>query len=462
MKHQSKRLFVALLFFIGALISISLPENYPLKFSIGSFHIDRMINPVSIDLNIFGLKIHKQFTTQLGLDLSGGTHVTLEAQMDAIEESDRQNALESAKSVIERRVNFLGVSEPLVQTSIANKSYRIIVELPGITQTDRAMAVIGQTAQLEFREFTDERLATDSSYVQFAAFASPSALLAGSKETGLTGKDLKRALLQYSTENGEPIVAVQFTQDGGKKFAELTKRLVGKPLPIFLDGFLISNPIVNQEITNGEGVIQGGFSTEQAKFLVNQLNAGALPVPIKVVEQRVVEASLGKDSVDKSVRAGVIGLLFVAGFMIALYGGLGIISVFGLLTYGLITFALYRAIPITLTLPGITGFILSMGMAVDSNILIFDRYKEEKRAGKPWRIAMEQAFGKAWDSIRDANITTLITCLILFNPLNWQFLPTSGLVRGFAITLFLGVLVSLFTGLFVTRTFIRVLYREKE
>ncbi|MCX8009280.1 MAG: hypothetical protein N3A54_06330, partial [Patescibacteria group bacterium] len=352
MKHQSKRLFFGILFFLALLIPIVLPESYRVKFTLGPIQVDRIIRPLSINLNVFGLNIQRTFKTHLGLDIAGGTHVTLEANMDGIESGDRQNALESAKSVIERRVNFLGVAEPIVQTSIANDRYRIIVELPGITQAEQAMAVIGQTAQLEFREFTDQRLATDSSYVQFTAFASPSALLLGSKSTELTGKDLKRSFLQYSTQNGEPIVAVQFTDEGGKKFAALTTRFLGTPLPIFLDGMLISSPIVNQEITNGEGVIQGGFTTDQAKFLVTQLNAGALPVPITMVEQRVIEASLGKDAVEKSIRAGIIGVLFVAGFMIALYGKLGVISVLGLLIYGFITFALYRIIPVTLTLPG--------------------------------------------------------------------------------------------------------------
>jgi len=453
MKYQSKRLFIALLILIGVLISISLPENYPIKFALGPIKVDRVVSPLALNIDLFGLKIQRKFTTQLGLDLSGGTHVKLEADMSGIEASDRVNALESAKSVMEKRVNFLGVSEPVVQTAIEKDHYRIIVELPGITQVDQAVAVIGQTAQLEFREFTDEAFATGS--------ATPSSMLALTKPTGLTGKDLKRAQIMYSTTNGNPEVAIEFTEEGGKKFAELTKRLVGNYLPIFLDGAIVSSPTVSQEITGGSGVINGLFTQEEAKQLAIQLNAGALPVPISVVEKRVIEASLGSESIAKSVRAGAIGLLLVSLFMMFQYGWLGVISVLGLLIYGLVSFALYRLIPVTLTLPGVAGFILSMGMAVDSNILIFDRFKEEKRAGKPANIAMEQAFGKAWDSIRDANITTIITCFILFNPLSWQFLPTSGLVRGFALTLLLGVLVSLFTGIIVTRTFIRVLYRKK-
>jgi preprotein translocase subunit SecD len=462
MKHNVHRLFIALLFFMGVVTAFALPENYLLRFSFGPLQINQLINPVTIDLTRFNIPYKREFRTQLGLDLSGGTQVTLEADMANTPEQDRVSALESAKNVIERRVNFLGVSEPLVQTAVAQERYRVIVELPGVTNVNQAVSIIGTTAQLEFREFTNASIATNPAQLQFMAMASPSALLSSTKETSITGKDLRRAQVVFSTTDGAPQVSIQFTPEGAKKFAEVTKKLVGQPLPIFLDGFLISSPVVNQEISGGDAVISGQFDQETAKSLAVQLNAGALPVPVKVVEQRVIEASLGKDSIQKSVLAGFIGLSFVALFMIVKYRWLGFLSVCALVSYGLISMALYRIIPITLTLPGIAGFILSVGMAVDSNILIFERFKEEKRLGKPWRLAMEQSFGKAWDSIRDANVTTLITCLILFNPMNWQFLPTSGLVRGYAVTLFLGVLTSLFTGLIVTRTFIRVLYREKE
>lgn len=455
MKHNSKRVFLALLFFLGIVTSIALPENWRIQFSLGPLNVDHTINPLTIDLTRLNIPFKKEFTTHLGLDLSGGTQVMLEADMNNTEEQDKANALESAKNVIERRVNFLGVAEPVVQTSIAQDSYRIIVELPGITDVNQAVSVIGKTAQLEFREFKQDAFATDS--------ATPSSLLEITTPTGLTGSDLKRSQVVSDPTNGKPVVSIEFTEEGGKKFQEITKRLVGQMLPMFIDGELIGNPpTVSEEISGGRAVINGEFTIDQAKQLAVQLNAGALPVNISVVQQRVIEASLGQESIQKSIQAGLLGLLFVALFMIATYRWLGVLSVLALMSYGLITLALYRIIPVTLTLPGIAGFILSIGMAVDSNILIFERFKEEKRLGKPWYIAIEQAFGKAWDSIRDANITTIITCLILFNPLNWQFLPTSGLVRGFALTLFLGVIISLFTGLIVTRTFIRVLYKEKE
>jgi preprotein translocase subunit SecD len=354
--------------------------------------------------------------------------------------------------VIERRVNFFGVSEPVVQHVKSGNAYRIIVELPGVSDVEQALSLIGQTAKLEFREFSEQNQESTQ-----AAFLFPTEM--NTKSVELTGKDLKKAAVNFNSNNGEPEVAIEFSGEGGKKFADITKRLIGKPLAIFLDQMPLMWPTVKTEITDGNAVISGGFTFDQAKRLALQLNAGALPVPIAVVEKRIVGATLGAESVEKSVRAGLIGLGIVALFMVLKYGWLGFYADLALLVYGLLTLALYRIIPITLTLPGIAGFILSIGMAVDSNILIFERFKEEYRRGKPWRIAMELGFGKAWDSIRDANFTTIMTSIILYNPGNWNFLPTSGLVRGFAATLFLGVVISLFTGIIVTRTCIRVLYR---
>lgn len=389
----------------------------------------------------------EKLKTHLGLDLSGGMHVTLEADMRDIIPSDRSSALESVREVIERRVNLFGVSEPIVQSSRSQDHYRIIVELPGVTDVEKATSLIGQTAKLEFREL----IGTTSAALSFET----------TKSVDLTGKDLRRAKVDFSQETGEPVVAIEFTPEGTKKFADITTRLVGKHLAIFLDGTPITAPIVQTPITQGSGVISGGFSRDEAKTLALQLNAGALPVPVSVALKKTVGATLGAESVTKSIRAGTVGLIIVALFMIAQYSWLGLLADVALIVYGLLTFAIFRLIPITLTLPGIAGFILSIGMAVDSNILIFERYREEKRKGKPWYIAIEVAFGKAWDSIRDANFTTIITSLILFNPGNWQFLPSSGMVRGFAVTLLIGVLASLFTGIVVTRTLIRVLYKEK-
>jgi preprotein translocase subunit SecD len=434
-----KRVLFFLCLLTIVLLALDLPENYRLKFSVGNFKVDRIINPLSVHINIFGIRINKDIKTHLGLDLSGGTHLALEADMKGIKPEDRVQALDSATQVIDRRVNMFGVSEPVVQSARTKDSYRILVELPGISDVNKAVDLIGQTALLDFREFIDTKPSTDS------AFFIPT--LSTTRATGLTGKDLKRAQVQFSSQTGEPEVSLEFSGEGGKKFAEITKKLIGKPLAIFLDEFPVTWPKV--------------FNQEAAKTLALQLNAGALPVPVSVVEKRTIGATLGQQSVIQSIRAGIIGLAIVAIFMIAKYGWLGLYADLALILYGLLNFAVYRWVPITLTLPGIAGFILSIGMAVDSNILIFERFKEEKRLGKPWKIAMELGFGRAWDSIRDANFTTLITCAILFNPGNWQILPSSGLVRGFAVTLFIGVVTGLFTGIVVTRTLIRVLYKEK-
>jgi preprotein translocase subunit SecD len=453
MFKNPRRVFAVLMVLMVLLAIIDLPENYRLQFRAFGHTVDRVINPPTFRFSWFGNRIEKQFTTALGLDLAGGSHVVLEADMKDIQSGDRASALESAKEVIERRVNFFGVSEPVVQTSVGDNTYRVIVELPGVSDVEQAVALIGQTAKLDFREVVATPVATDE-----ATFIT----VDNTKAVGITGKDLKRASLEYSTQTGEPEVAIEFTGEGTQKFGDVTGRLKGKQLAIFLDNLPITAPVVQAAITDGRAVITGSFDKDTAKALALQLNAGALPVPVSVVEQRTVEATLGVESVVKSVRAGFVGLALVAIFMVLQYGKLGLIANLALILYGLLSFAVFRILGITLTLPGIAGFILSIGMAVDSNILIFERYKEELRAGKPWMIAMEQAFGKAWDSIRDANFTTIITTLILYNPGNWQFLPASGLVRGFAATLLIGVLMSLFTGIVASRTFIRVLYKERK
>ncbi|KKR02804.1 MAG: Preprotein translocase subunit SecD [Microgenomates group bacterium GW2011_GWB1_40_9] len=450
---QTKKVFSILVILAMILIIVDLPENYKLTIPFFGKSQTFTINPPAIDTTIVGIHIKKDFKTRLGLDLAGGTQLTLEADMTTIPQVDRKDSLESAKQVIERRVNFFGVSEPVIQTALSGEKYRIVVELPGVTNTNEAIALVGQTAQLEFREHIKEPIATESGFVI--------PTIENTVAVGITGRDLKKSLLQFNAQSGEPEVGIQFTPEGSKKFADVTKRLIGKRLAIFLDNIVVTDPTVNTEIADGQAVITGSFTVDAAKQLAIQLNAGALPVPVKIVEKRTIGASLGADSVTKSVRAGMIGLGLVAAFMIVQYGWLGFLADIALCMYGLITLFLYRFIPVTLTLPGIAGFILSIGMAVDSNILIFSRYKEELRRGKPWQIAMELGFGKAWESIRDANFTTIITSIILFNPGNWPFLPTSGLVRGFAATLFLGVITSLFTGIVVTRTLIRMFYKGK-
>jgi len=382
-----------------------------------------------------------------GLDLQGGSRLVLEADMSEIEEEDREIALSSAKEVVSRRVNLYGVAEPVIQTARTEEKWRIIAELPGIENIDQATELIGKTASLDFRTLEEDKKASPSG-----------ASLEDFKKTDLSGKDLKRAHVQFNPQTGEPVVGLIFNSEGAKKFAEITKENVGSPVAIFLDELPITAPQVNEPILNGEAVISGQFNVESAKNLSIQLNAGALPVPIEIVEQKNIGATLGEQSVERSVQAGAVGLAVVVLFMISVYGFLGFLASLGLVVYGLVTLALYKIIPVTLTLPGIAGFILSVGMAVDSNILIFERMKEERWMGKPANVAMEEGFGRAWDSIKDANVCTLITCFVLFNPFGWGFLNTSGMIRGFALTLALGIGVSLFTGIVVTRTLIRTFY----
>lgn len=440
-----RRILIIILAITFIAIIIDLPQSYPLNINTGPINYQTTLRRPEIDFVIFGKQVKKDLDLKKGLDLQGGTHVVLQANMEDIESSDRLDALESSKNIIARRVDLYGVNEPVIQTSVFEDDYRIIVELPGVQDVDQALDLIGKTAQLDFRELAPE--------------ATEAATLADFIPTGLTGQHLKKSTVQYG-QTGTPEVAIQFDSDGSDMFSDITQRNVDKPVAIFLDEFPVTVPRVNQHITGGQAVISGQFTLDQAKNLSIQLNAGALPVPIEIIEQRNIGASLGEESVQKSLRAGLIGLEMVMLFMILYYGWKGFLADIALIIYAIITLAIYKLIPVTLTLPGLAGFILSVGMAVDSNILIFERMKEELRLGKPKRTAMELGFGRAWDSIKDANVATLITAFILFNPFNWAFLNTSGMVRGFALTLSIGIIISLFTGIVVTRTLMRVFYKS--
>ncbi len=448
--------FITVIFCIGILIA--LPQVH-IQFNKFGLNIDRTIGGYGIDWQIGSTRITRDLSIRKGLDLAGGVRAVLQADMTEIAEEDRTEAMGAAQLIVEQRVNFLGVAEPNVYSSRAGDQYRLIVELPGITNTDEALSIIGQTAQLIFKEVDGEYTSLEEAVInnQF-------------KDTELTGKYLNRAYVTFSqapaqsgigSSGGEPQIRLTFDEEGARLFEEITTRNVGKPLAMYLDESILSAPLVNEAIPNGEAIVSGGFTVEQAQLLAKQLNAGALPVPVTIVEQEVIGATLGQGSVNKSLVAGAIGLALVILFMVLYYGRLGIIATVALAVYGLVTLSLYKLIPVTLTLSGIAGFILSIGMAVDSNILIFERMKEEIRNGRPLRQAMELGFGRAWDSIRDANVATLITVFILFNPFNWEFLVTSGTIRGFALTLGLGILVSLFTGIIVTRTLVRVFYKNK-
>ncbi len=410
--------------------------------------------PKPVSVKVLGKRIQINFPLKLGLDLQGGSQLILQADTSKIDPQSRDSALESAKDVIEKRVNLYGVSEAVVQTSKIGEQRRILVDLPGLKDSTTAANLVGKTAELDFREMVSSPSAE--------ATESAQALLAVFKPTGLTGADLKRAQVTYGQARqaaSEPQVSLEFTPEGARKFAEITKRNVGKPLGMFLDGQPISwpPPTVSQEILGGNAVITGQFSLEEAKNLAIQLNAGALPVPIRILEQRSIGPTLGQESVNKSIIAGLIGLTIVVIYMAIYYGVLGLIADGALIIYTILVLAIFKTglfilPPITLTLAGIAGFILSIGMAVDANILIFERMKEEIRWGKSKSLSLELGFKRAWSSIWASNIASLMTAAILYS-------MGQSVVKGFAVTLTIGVLVSMFTAIVVTRTFLKLIIR---
>ncbi len=398
----------------------------------------------NLDLNAIGINLKRELKIHRGLDLQGGSQLTYEADFSKIQVSDESEAMDGVVEVIRGRIDAFGVSEPSIQKTKSGGKWRVIVELPGVSDEQEALKLIGKTAQLDFRE---QQVVTKSK----SAKTSTSGTIFVS--TGLTGKDFKSAKVQFSQEDNSPEIAIEFTSEGKKKFAEITKRNIQKPLAIYLDNKQISAPTVQQAITDGKAVITGNFTLQSGKELAIQLNAGALPVPISLVEQRKIGATLGDESVEKSLLAGLVGLFLVALFMLLYYRLPGLLAVVALFVYSLVILAIYKLVPVTLTLAGIAGFILSIGMAVDANILIFERMKEEMRGGKSLSSAIEEGFRRAWLSIRDSNVSSLITCVILY----WF---GTGQVRGFAITLGIGILVSMFSAITVTRTLLRFFERE--
>jgi preprotein translocase subunit SecD len=380
---------------------------------------------------------------RLGLDLQGGSHLVYVTDLSKIADKDKANAVSSVIEVIRRRIDALGVTEPVIQQTKIGGQDAVIVELPGVSDIEQAKGLVGKTAQLEFYEQGED----------------PNSAIPGFKPTGLNGSHLTRAEVQFggtnsATTSGGPEISLTFTSDGAKLFKDITTRNVGKPVAIVLDGEVISAPTVQSVIEDGKAVITGKFTVQEAKNLAIQLNAGALPVPINLVEERTVGATLGTESIRQSMMAGIIGAILVALFMIVYYRYLGVVASVALIIYSLLALAIFKLVPVTMTLAGVAGFILSIGMAVDANILIFERTKEEERLGKDELTSIEEGFSRAWPSIRDSNFSTLITCIILF------YFGT-GIVRGFALTLGIGVLVSMFSAITVTRTILELLTKSK-
>lgn len=410
--------------------------------------IDRFNN---FQFSIFNYKLNlshfPEVPFKLGLDLQGGSHLVYEADLSKIEKEEENEAMQGLRDVIERRVNLFGVGEPMVRIQEQAEHKRLIVELPGVKNIEEAIEAIGKTPYLEFKEERTEQESNEilARYEQFEGQSLEDPYF---KPTKLTGQYLKKAELGFNQTTFEPEVLLEFNEQGKDIFKELTSLNVGKRLAIYIDESLISAPVVKEAIPDGEARITGTFTVDEAKILVRNLNAGALPVPIELISQKTVGPVLGKISLEKSLKAGMIGFLMVILFMIGFYKGPGILASLALMIYAGIVLSLFKLIPVTLTLAGIGGVILSVGMAVDANVLIFERMKEERKAGRSFQRMIEIGFSRAWPSIRDSNLTTLIVALIMF------FFGTS-FIKGFALCLSLGVLVSMFSAIFITRTFLR-------
>ena len=407
---------------------------------------------------VYSSEIQKNnFRFNLGLDLSGGTHLVYKADTSRLAPTDIPESMASLRDTIERRVNLFGVSEPIVQTerggTLSGETQdRLIIELPGVTDTQEAIRLIGETPVLEFRlqgaVDTSELVANEDGIVELELGDAYGPAV-------LTGAHLDRATLEFGQGNSgglsnEPVVVLNFTNEGGDIFEEFTGENVGEVFGIFLDGQLISNPIINERIGGGSAVISGGFQPEEARELVRNLNFGALPLPIELLSSQTIGASLGAATVEKGIEAGLWGLAVVALFLLLWYRLPGLFAVISLSIYIIIMLALFKVIPITLTAAGLAGFILSIGLAVDANVLIFERMKEELLEGKWTHNAVKDGFARAWLSIRDGNLSSIITAVILF------WFGTS-LVEGLALVFGLGVIISMLTAITISRTLLLAL-----
>lgn len=437
---------------------------------------------VVLGLNIYQTQVDGTNPFRLGLDLSGGSYLTYRADTSEVAEADVSSSMNALRDVIERRINAFGIAEPDVHTEqrsfgIEGVEQRLIVELPGVTDLDEAIELIGQTPLLEFKtevsEEEMERLNKEISQLILGGEGTESSeeILEAIKDlrdqqyqhTELTGKYLKKAQLQFSggglqtgSIQSQPVVALTFTQEGAALFETITRENLGKTIAIYLDGQQVSAPRVNAAISGGQAVIQGNFSIEEieeAKTLVGRLNSGALPIPIELISINSIGPSLGQDALDAGIQAGIIGFAVVALFLILWYRLPGLISVAALGIYTVIVLWLFKFIPVTLTSAGIVGFIISIGIAVDANILIFERMKEELQRGAKIYDAIEIGFKRAWTSIRDANISTIISVIILF----WFGTP---LIKGFALTFGIGTLVSMLTAITFSRLMLFSLNRK--
>ena len=382
-------------------------------------------------LTIISVVIIKVKPIPLGLDLVGGSRIVLEAQTTETISTITQDMMDGLKSALENRINALGVSETSVQ-QMGDK--RLLIEIPNISDPKLAREFLGETAELEFKKPIIDKDGNSN----------------GWESSGLSGDDLNKAAVGTDAA-GRWLITLEFNGKGATKFAKLTREFKGYPIAIYFNGDSISEPVVQQEITGGNAQITGDFTHDEAKKIVDLLNAGALPVPAKIMEENTVGPTLGADSLHKSMVAGIIGLISVILFMIFWYRVPGVIATISLLIYAAIVFAIFKLVPVTLTLAGIAGFILSIGMAVDANVLIFERTKEELKAGRTLFTAINSGFDRAFTSIFDSNMSTVIICLILY-------FAGSNIVKGFALTLIIGVLVSMFSAITVTKNIMHLVF----
>lgn len=413
-----------------------------------------------------------KYPFKLGLDLAGGSHLVYEADTSSVEASEVPELMSVLRTVIETRLNRLGTEENAVyveRSSIVSgdQRERLVIELPGVTDIAQAVAEIGKTPLLEFKLIDEERLKKQDELLRLAqdktATNTDPELLAASiaavgdpyVSTGLTGRYLESSALEFTGGQtgqvaNEPVVSISFNQEGADLFAKITKDNVGAKLAIFLDGQVISDPRINESIVGGKAIISGRFSPDDAKALAENLNFGALPIPITLASTQTIDATLGAGVLNQSFEAGVVGFAFISIFMILWYRVAGLVASIALGFYVAVTLSIFMFIPVTLTAAGLAGFVLSLGMAVDANVLIFERMKEEFRSGKGSRESAEEGFRRAWSAIKDSNFTGLLSAVILF------WFGTS-LIKGFALVLGLGILTSMLSAIIFTRTLLLAL-----
>ncbi len=408
---------------------------------------------------VYSTEIAQQssYKFKYGLDLNGGTHLVYRADTSAITSvQDISKSMDVLRQTIEKRVNKFGVSEPIVQTETGSSfsdqkdKYRLTIDLPGEENIQKAIESIGQTPLLEFKllktDLDEAKLQEEITKASSSPELVSKIIASAYQAPSITGGNLKRATLVFDPTTRKPLVSIEFNAEGDKIFEKVTGDNVGKELAIFLDGNIISNPVIQQKISGGKAQINGDFTAEEARDLVNNLNFGALPLPIELMNTQIVGSTLGQHTLDVSAKALLVSIIAIIIFMILFYRLPGVVASISLVLYTLIMFSLFKSIPVVLTSAGIAGFILSLGMAVDANVLIFERIKEELERGHALRNAIEHGFSRAWTSIRDGNITSIIAAVILY------WFSDVSLIKGFALVFGLGVIISMFSAVFISRT----------